>query len=599
MSVDDQLATFKTYGDTFANFDDNFPYRKFQDFVKSLRSCPRDKWFIEVLRDWTIVSLDIDQSFALKCRDLLIDCGLQKWEILLGSVYNLNPLVFAIMDDAKSGYLSFLYSSISIPGKRTKFLLENFDAGYFFTHSYSNGHNLLSDVSGGLFISDVYVSECRSTITWLVNSGMSMNILDELNQDVLVRLLLPARTKGMDDRLKEFIKIFSENGLIITYGHLTLLCRYQMKQSLTQAHNILKQQGRFTIRDAFKINIFPSRSLHKPGSFVDEGCSELSKLQITSHRVMADMPSKDFYIWQNLCRTFDQENIEELRSFARELDIPDSTMNKRELCAALATVTFEETACDNADEETLTDGIPVTELPSHRKYVKNIDGKNYCYDIADLYNWSKNSSQGKVLKDPYRRFTMNNRNAIEVRYKALTPRGKSIDKNTVESAPLLTAAQHMRQFASNIWHRLTYPISIDTFITATDDEVNGVLRDMLNYPVLRITSNEKTTTINTSGLQKKLNLLEIIRRQLDLNDTYTSTRAAAVELALSDNITLKEPRTLERRTSLPVHEILEPNASTPSSILGRRRRTSTDEIEEPRAQRPRTVGNFFTSFLGL
>ena len=93
-------------------------------------------------------------------------------------------------------------------------------------------------------------------------------------------------------------------------------------------------------------------------------------------------------------------------------------------------------------------------------------------------------------------------------------------------------------------YEVKYPPSSEDFLKSDDEILDKIWNDLTEFDVLPILNAEKKRYSECTTRDEKItSIIRTIERLFSLpNDGYTSTREQAVELALNDNIRMRNKR---------------------------------------------------------
>jgi hypothetical protein len=199
------------------------------------------------------------------------------------------------------------------------------------------------------------------------------------------------------------------------------------------------------------------------------------------------MSSTDFKI-QSLCSTDD------LRKIAYLSDVPRiDSLSKDELCTILQERIQNELLdirCENNDEPTMS-GSSLSEIPDYLKItVKGVNGKNYCYNVIDLYK----EIQYNNKKDHFNRIDLDTvKDKVISRYTELREilsenvLSEFFDEPVVVSSP---QNKSDKQILIDFWSRMYYPgLTIEEYLGLSDKEYARFLVALKNKGI-RATAEE-------------------------------------------------------------------------------------------------------------
>ena len=191
------------------------------------------------------------------------------------------------------------------------------------------------------------------------------------------------------------------------------------------------------------------------------------------------------YVWDPMCRRSgdDAVDIKKLRGIAADLNLPGAdTMNKRALCAELAKFTVPMSDCDLDAMDPWSMEL-IKDIPPHRRYKIG----SHCFDIESL----REAVVRGDTTNPYDR-TKIDRAEIEARHNLLSKIYQPGALATIRNSPLLTQEQMRTSALATIWSHLPNPIPIESFLAATDAELEAVITELSTYEAVPLTDNELT-----------------------------------------------------------------------------------------------------------
>jgi hypothetical protein len=121
----------------------------------------------------------------------------------------------------------------------------------------------------------------------------------------------------------------------------------------------------------------------------------------------------------------------------------------------------------------------------------------------------------------------------------------------VKETPILTKDQLFSRKIGNVWSKMQYPTSIENFMSASDRELENMMDEMYDYPVLYIPNSERRRF--EEALERRHDsrqtpqevIVDIMERIMNLeseDEDDVKTRIAAMEVALNNNISERNRR---------------------------------------------------------
>lgn len=249
-------------------------------------------------------------------------------------------------------------------------------------------------------------------------------------------------------------------------------------------------------------------------------------------------PSK-FYKWQDICASLGDARLSELKELAQYQKINVAGKNKRQICAELAMKLEKKLnkplTCQN---DTTILGDEINDIPRPLIYKVKEGNMVYCFNIIELV---QQIVQG-YTKNPYTNVLLPV-NDIQRKFSKLqqivSPNhlGVANVMETIKNSRIMNAQEILNMKITNLVSLLKY-VSTQMISGLTELQIITITRWMSENPLFTVTGNTKSLS----------NFVDLVLRNLGIEDEYLGIRKAALETYITD-VTSRNSRTSSRSNS--------------------------------------------------